>query len=180
VSTGFERLRAYEASLDALKLSLDDSLIALASAFSEEEGERCAEELLVKNRPFTALVCANDRLAIGAIAALQRHGVICPDDVSVTGLHDMPFASRLQPPPTTIRIQHNKAGTEAAEVMVQLLESPLSEKARHIVLPTELIIRQSTKAVRAGELDGSEAHQTPPIEQSSKAAALSGRRKGRG
>jgi len=58
-------------SLDALKLSLDDSLIALASAFSEEEGERCAEELLVKNRPYTALVCANDQLAIGAIAALH-------------------------------------------------------------------------------------------------------------
>ena len=84
------------------------------SAFNETEGERCAEELLVAGRPFTAVVCANDRLAVGAISALRRHGIDCPGDVSVTGFNDMPLADRLSPSLTTVRVQHHKAGIEAA------------------------------------------------------------------
>ena len=120
-----------------------------AHAFNETEGERCAEELLARGQPFTAIVCANDRLAVGAIAALRRHGLRCPDDVSVTGYNDMPLADRLSPALTTVRVQHHKGGRESAELIVELMRGSHAEP-KHIVLPVEIVIRGSTRSnVRA-------------------------------
>jgi LacI family transcriptional regulator len=100
---------------------------------------------MVRSAPFTAIVCANDRLAIGAIAALQRRGLRCPGDVSVTGFNDMPLAGRLQPPLTTVRVQHHKAGLQAAELMVEILSAAeRPAPTTHLVLPVEMIVRGST------------------------------------
>ena len=63
----------HEAREEALGLGLRPP--SFAHAFNEMEGERCSEELLVAARPFTAVVCANDRLAVGAMTAFRRHGV---------------------------------------------------------------------------------------------------------
>ena len=103
-STGEERYRAFERHRGALGLAADPELVSFAHSFNEAEGERCAEELLGRARSFTALVCSNDRLAIGALSALRRHGLACPDDISVTGYNDMPLVDQLFPPLTTIRI----------------------------------------------------------------------------
>lgn len=121
-------------------------LVASAKAFKETEGERCTEELLVKGKRFTAIVCANDRLAIGAIAALRRHGLRCPEDISVTGFNDMPLVDRLSPPLTTVRAQHGRAGHAAAEIVVEMIEGAGAGKPRHEVLPVELVVRASTTA----------------------------------
>jgi LacI family transcriptional regulator len=90
-------------------------------------------------------VCANDRLAIGAIAALRQHGLDCPRDVSVTGYNDMPLVDRLSPALTTVRIQQYESGFDAATMLVDLIEMPPGERRpRHIVRPVELIVRGST------------------------------------
>ena len=107
------------------------------------EGERCAEELIARGQRFTAVVCANDRLAVGAIAALRRHGLRCPEDISVTGYNDMPLADRLLPALTTVRVQHYKGGHESAELIVELMRG--AQETRHIVLPVEIVIRASTR-----------------------------------
>jgi LacI family transcriptional regulator len=143
ISTGHNRYSAYVRQSEALGLRSQCSLVSFARAFNELEGERCAEELLVARQPFTAVVCANDRLAIGAIATFRRHGLDCPRDVSVTGFNDMPLVDRLSPPLTSVRVQHHKAGFEAAEVMIEIIEKTAIEP-RHIVLPVDLIVRQST------------------------------------
>jgi LacI family transcriptional regulator len=151
LSTGDARYRAFERHRAALGLDGDPALVAFAQTFNETEGERCTEALLGNGRAFTAIVCSNDRLAIGTIAALRRHGLSCPDDISVTGYNDMPLADRLFPPLTTIRIQQYRAGFEAAELLYQAIESrPDLRTPQHIVLPVEFIIRASTKAVRPG------------------------------
>ena len=127
-------------------LDTDAGLVAFAHTFNEVEGERCAAELLARGRPFTALVCSNDRLAIGAIAALRQRGLACPESVSVTGYNDMPMMDRLFPPLTTIRIQQYRAGFEAAELLYDMLQTPVEmRQPRHIVLPVELIVRGSTR-----------------------------------
>jgi LacI family transcriptional regulator len=95
-------------------------------------------------QPVTAVVCANDRLAVGAIAAFQRRGLSCPADISVVGMNDMPLADRLRPPLTTVQNQHYRAGVESAELLVDILDGPQREHPRHIVLPVELVIRGST------------------------------------
>jgi LacI family transcriptional regulator len=149
VSTGFMRYSAYERCRKLLNVSRGGALTVFARTFSEEEGERCAEELLASGHAFTAVVCGNDKLAIGALATFQRRGLRCPDDVSVTGFNDIPLVDRLQPPLTTVRVQHHKLGFEAALMAVEALRLPeKARKAGHLVLPVELVVRASTRAVR--------------------------------
>jgi LacI family transcriptional regulator len=143
VSTGFNRYSAFLRHRDLAGLNARPALVAYAKAFNETEGERCAEELLAAGRQFSAVVCANDRLAIGAISAFRRHDIGCPGDVSVTGFNDMPLADRLSPALTTVRVQHAKAGFEAAGVLVDLIENE-SVESQHFVLPVETIVRNST------------------------------------
>ena len=149
LSTGLARLLSYQQHRLAMGLEADDRLIAFADKFNEAEGERCTEELLGAGVPFTAIVCSNDRLAVGAIAALRRHGLACPEDLSVTGYNDMPMVDRLFPPLTTIRVQQYRAGFAAAELLLELLATPPGlREPRHIVLPVELIVRGSTRAIK--------------------------------
>jgi LacI family transcriptional regulator len=147
VSTGFNRYSAFLRHRDLAGLNARPALVAYAKAFNETEGERCAEELLAAGRQFSAVVCANDRLAIGAISAFRRHDIGCPGDVSVTGFNDMPLADRLSPALTTVRVQHAKAGFEAAGVLVDLIENESAE-AQHFVLPVEAVVRNSTARPR--------------------------------
>lgn len=142
LSTGFNR---YQAFLKHGKLLGVESrgLVSFATGFSESDGERCTEELLVTSRTFTAIVCANDRLAVGAMATLRRHHVRCPEDISVTGFNDMPLADRLWPPLTTARVHHYDAGSEAADIIVDRIERPAAD-VRHSRIGVELIVRGST------------------------------------
>jgi LacI family transcriptional regulator len=153
VSTGFNRYNAFLRHRDLAGPQKRSPLVAFARAFNEAEGERCAEELLAAVRSFTAVVCANDRLAIGAISAFRRHDTACPADISVTGFNDMPLADRLSPALTTVRVQHAKAGFEAAGVLVELIEND-SPDAQHLVLPVETIVRGSTAPRRRTENTG--------------------------
>lgn len=146
VSTGYNRYASYVRHGQELGLELHASLVSFARAFNETEGERCARELLVAGRPFTAIVCANDRLAVGAITALRRHGIGCPRDISVTGFNDMALADRLSPALTTIRANHYRAGVEAAELIVDMVANAAA-KPRHVVLPVDLVVRDSVRSV---------------------------------
>lgn len=148
LSTGEARYHAFERHRAALGLDPDPGLVAFAGIFNEAEGERCADSLLAAGRSFTAIVCSNDRLAIGTIAALRRHHLNCPADISVTGYNDMPMVDRLFPPLTTIRVQQYRAGFEAAELLYEMLQTmPEAREPIHVVLPVELIVRGSTAAL---------------------------------
>lgn len=143
VSTGFNRYNAFLRHRDIAGLRASPAIVSFAKSFNEMEGERCAEELLAAGQRFSAVVCANDRIAIGAISAFRRHDIACPADVSVTGFNDMPLADRLSPALTTVRVQHYTAGFEAAGVMIDIVEHETSDP-HHLVLPVETIVRNST------------------------------------
>jgi LacI family transcriptional regulator len=150
LSTSEARYRALLRHRAALGLDADTKLVAFAEAFNEAEGERCAATLLEANPDFTAIACANDRLAVGALTALRRGGLSCPGDISVTGYNDMPMVDRLSPPLTTIRIQLYRAGFEAAEMLFHALQvRPEERQPRHLMLPVELVVRESTEALEA-------------------------------
>lgn len=150
LSTGKMRYHAFERHRATMGLGSDPVLVAFSHVFNEAEGERCTEELLANGADFTAIVCSNDRLAIGCIAALRRHGLSCPGDVSVTGYNDMPMVDRLFPALTTIRIQHYRAGFDAAGVLCEALATvPDLRRPRHVVLPVELVVRDSTQGLAA-------------------------------
>ncbi len=145
LSTGVERYRAFEAHRRSLRLDGNGALVAFAAAFNEDEGATGAEQLLSRHVKFTAIVCANDRLAIGAIAALRRRGLDCPRDISVSGYNDMPLVDRLSPPLTTVRIQQYDVGLNAADILVETIETaPERRLPRHVIRPVELVVRAST------------------------------------
>ena len=65
----------------------------------------------------TAIVAANDMLAVGCYGALDELGLRCPEDISVIGFNDMPFVDRLRPPLSSVRFPHYQLGTEAATLL---------------------------------------------------------------
>jgi LacI family transcriptional regulator len=163
LSTGKARLDAFLRHRDGLGLPAEERLIVVADGFNDGEGERCAEALLARGAGFTALVCCNDRLAIGAIVSLRRHGLAVPADISVTGFNDMPMMDRLEPPLTTIRVPQYVAGRMAAEALLARLERDGADAApQHETLPVELIVRAST--ARPAAIAGREKPTSPARE----------------
>ena len=89
-----------------------------------------------------AIVCANDQTALGVMSALRKHGLSVPGQVAVTGFDDIPLARHLRTSLTTVRQPIKQLGSTAFDVLYSMLNrEPLA--ARDIVLPTELILRES-------------------------------------
>ncbi len=148
LSTGQLRLVAFRTAAKRLGIEADPELVIAATRFDEKEGGRCVNELLASQRKFTALLCANDRLALGAIDALREHGLDCPRDVSVTGFNDMPFLELIRPKLTTVRIRQHGAGRCAAEILLRLMGPPDHQTVPlETILPVEIVIRDSTAPV---------------------------------
>jgi len=145
LSTGQLRLAAFRDAMAETKLACDERLIATATHFDESEGARCVEQLLASGLRFTAVLCANDRLALGAIERLHEKGLKCPADVSVSGFNDMPFLNLIRPRLTTIHIEQHGAGQAAARLLVQLLNDAETDRLpTETVLPVQLVVREST------------------------------------
>jgi LacI family transcriptional regulator len=157
LSTGLLRLGAYHSASAALGLAHDPALVVVSNRFDEQEGSRCTLDLLRAGTEFTALLCANDRLALGAMEALQARGIDVPGQVSVSGFNDMPFLDRIRPRLTTVRIQQHDAGQLAAELMLKLLAGGRAEVPIENVLAVELVIRESTGRARSGQASGDHA-----------------------
>lgn len=147
-STGRARRAAFLALAAEAGLATDPRLDVIAEAFTEPEGYRCTRHLLETGAPPSAILAANDWLAVGAIRALEEVGLSCPREVSVTGFNDMPFVDRMRPPLTTVRIPHYRMGYEAADQLLAALQTP-GLAPRRVVLPPAAILRGSTAAPAA-------------------------------
>jgi LacI family transcriptional regulator, galactose operon repressor len=145
LSTGHQRLAGFRAAMAEHGLPVPEALVRVAGAFTERAGARGCEALLETGEPFTAIVAANDLVALGCYDVFARRGISCPRDVSVVGFNDMPFADRFNPPLTTIHIPHYDVGTAAAELLLERLREGAGP-ARQVVLPTRLVRRGSSAA----------------------------------
>jgi LacI family transcriptional regulator len=142
-TTGARRRESFEATLRKHRLESDPRLIVTSNRYTEDEGHRCSRQLIASGRPFTAIVAANDMLALGCLDALADSAMRCPDDVSVVGCNDMPFTDRFSPPLTTINISHDALGAAAAELLLERLDSPQAPN-RTVVIEPSLVVREST------------------------------------
>jgi DNA-binding LacI/PurR family transcriptional regulator len=116
---------------------------SVESDWTVDGGYRAAARLLATGQAFTALVVGNDEMAIGAIHALQDHGLEVPDDVSVVGMDDIPIAAHIRPPLTTIRQDFKGFGAQAVQYLLELIKNPDSSPEQRPFLP-EFIRRDST------------------------------------
>jgi LacI family transcriptional regulator len=143
VSTGYLRYEGFLAAMRNRGLEPDPELIRFGDAFIEAEGMRLCRELLDGGAPLTAIAAGNDLVALGCYDVFEERGIRCPDQISVVGFNDMPFADRFDPPLTTIRIPHYEIGARAAELLIQL-QGEGQAPAPQIQLPPELVPRSST------------------------------------
>jgi DNA-binding LacI/PurR family transcriptional regulator len=116
---------------------------SVESDWTVDGGYRAATRLLAMGQEFTALMVGNDEMAIGAIHALQDHGLEVPTDVSVVGMDDIPLAAHIRPPLTTIRQDFRGFGSEAIQYLLELIKNPGAELKQRAIIP-ELIQRNST------------------------------------
>ena len=145
VSTGHLRHLGFIEAMDAAGLAVDPRHVSYADAFTEPEGARACAEVLGHEPRVTAIVAANDRLAMGCYDALEPRGLSCPGDVSIVGFNDMPFIDRLQPPLTSVRVPQREIGSTAADLLLAQL-SDGGARPRQILLEPELVVRASTAA----------------------------------
>lgn len=152
LSTGQFRLQAFRAAARKAGFDPDAMAVAVAERFDEDEGGRCADEILRTAPETTALLCANDRLALGAINRLRSLGIRCPQDMSVTGFNDMPFLDMIPPGLTTVRVQQYEAGVIAARHLLRILDGHGDDVPMETILPVLLVKRASVGPPRSNAL----------------------------
>ena len=136
-----ERFQAYVEALAAHQIAFDPELIVTAQ-FSAATSSKAIPKLLDKeNIHFDAIVSANDRMAVGALDALQERGWQIPKDVAVTGFDDIEESRYTVSPLTTVRQPLYTQGRKAIELLYKQLMG--DKRLETVALPTELIIRQS-------------------------------------
>jgi len=142
-----ERLQGYKLALERAELnSNDEVVITNDDNLSRKNGCSAAEILLERTKDVTAIFSANDSIAIGVMQCLNNKGIKVPDDISVIGFDDLQADLLLDPPLTTVRVPKIDMGTEAIQLLFGIINKE-NIKAKKILVPVELIIRESTKNI---------------------------------
>ena len=138
--------------LKTFGLPVDRDLIVNAKAYTEPAGQAALEHIMEYEKKFTAILTANDLLALGCYDAMNERGLNCPMDISVTGFNDMPYVDRFNPPLTTLHIPLDELGVQAALLLLERMQNP-GALAKQLRLAPRMVIRGSTT---------SPAKNTPP------------------
>jgi LacI family transcriptional regulator len=115
---------------------------ALETDYGFREGFEAMQAVLARKPSITAMVCGNDYLAAGALAALDQAGVQVPQQMSVVSFNDNDFAAYLHPPLSTVRVPISRMGELAAQYLLLQLQG--LKPAAPALLPVELVVRAST------------------------------------
>jgi LacI family transcriptional regulator len=118
----------------------DISVEHLNVAHGRDAGERL---LGLRPRP-TAVICANDLVALGVLQVMIRHGVRVPDDMAIVGFDDIEFASAAAIPLTSVRLPRHQLGRTATDLLLAEAAGDPAHVHRRVVLQPELVVRQST------------------------------------
>jgi LacI family transcriptional regulator len=127
-----------------------DSALVFEGNFDESSGYLGAQALLQQH--VDAIFAASDMMALGALRALSENGVRVPEDVSVVGFDDMPFASHTKPALTTVHQPIAELGADAARTLIRLVEGQLVEPYQ-VIFPAYLVVRESCGAHLIKEVD---------------------------
>ena len=143
---GKERYEGYQRALREHHLPISRSQVRFSNA-KQDGGYESARDLLAKESCITALFVANNLMTLGALDAIRERGLKIPDDISIVGFDDMPWAMLLQPPLTAIAQPTYDLGKQAAELLIERLQKT-DKPVDHLRLNTQLVIRGSTSKPR--------------------------------
>jgi DNA-binding LacI/PurR family transcriptional regulator len=151
-----ERLAGY---LDVLGAEKIRAVVHTQRRNDEDDARRAGVTLLTlepaRERP-TAILCQSDVLALGVLHAADELGLRVPEDLSVVGFDDSPLARRVRPMLTTVRQDVEAKGKAATDALLETLGSVQARgrgRAKRIVLPTQLVVRDSTGPAPAARPD---------------------------
>jgi LacI family transcriptional regulator len=142
-STGLLRHDSFVESLRRVGLEVDRDRIVFADWFREVPGAMACRVLLDRCPDTTAIVAANDLIAIGCYDVANERDLQIGVDLSVVGYNDMLFADKLCPPLTTVRVPHYLLGLRAAQLVLNLIGDADAD-AEQIRLEPTLVRRAST------------------------------------
>ncbi len=146
--TGKKRRQHFYNAMEDLGLELCDEYMVDGNIYTLEDGRRAMRQLLTLDSPPTAVFCACDMLAIGAIQAINEAGLRCPDDVSVVGFDGIEISSLVSPSLTTVRQRTFKMGEVASEYLIDMIDKKIENEAKTIYIDTEFVIGGSTKSIK--------------------------------
>jgi len=146
LNTELERFEGYKKALLEASIPLDSSLIISGGYHFESALEEMRKFLRGKTQ-FTSIFAANDVMALGAMLALKEKNLRVPQDVSIIGYDDIPFASLVGL--TTVAQPAFEMGRNAIYMLINILEGKLTN-SQHIVLRPSLVIRETCKNISYG------------------------------
>lgn len=147
--TSRQRLAGFRRGLRRAGIPLERSRARHAAAYTRADGAEAARRLLAQDARITALFCANDLIALGALEAARGIRRAVPGDLSIAGFDDIFVSELVSPSLTTVRQPIGRLGKEAAELAIDLIEGRATGPQRQL-LPVELVVRESTGAAPLG------------------------------
>lgn len=158
----YERIDGFRRAFSESHFACSNDMIISTGAHFEDGYRKCLEYFREKcpDQFPTAIVCYNDLVALGAIAALTEMKIKIPEDVSVVGNDDITFTRNIPVPLTTIRAPMYELGKKAAGILIGAIEAQEPMPIEKVVMDAEFVVRKSTRALLAsgaGELVSSEA-----------------------
>ncbi|MBC7264713.1 MAG: LacI family DNA-binding transcriptional regulator [Chloroflexi bacterium] len=141
-----DRWRGYQAALADAGIAYDPDLVRYGD-FLQESGYRAMVELLDLRPLPTAAFIASDLVAFGAMVAIKQRGLRIPDDIAIVAFDDVRLAHHIDPPLTTVRLPAYDLGWNAGDMLLKIIYG-LDVPEPHILLPTELVVRESCGARR--------------------------------
>ncbi len=146
-----DRVAGYRDALDEAGIAFDPDLVT-QGAFDAASGHLAMTALLDQAGDITAVFVASDIVAFGALRALREASRRVPADVSVVGFDDVPLARHFDPPLTTVHLPARSLGKTAGQLLLERVAGrPVPQRT---LLPTQLVIRDSTAAVGPGRSGG--------------------------
>ncbi|MGG7618482.1 LacI family DNA-binding transcriptional regulator [Bacillus coreaensis] len=136
-----ERLLGYEKALREAGIPLNDNYI-VHEEFLREGGQEAVRELLSLKVPPTALVVADDLMALGVLNTLDELGIKVPEDISIISFNNVLVSEMSRPPLTSVDINIFDLGFEAARSLIQKIENP-KEPIKRIIIPHQIVKRFS-------------------------------------
>lgn len=146
VSTALDRLSGYVQTLKKNNIDVKDELIERCD-FTIESGYKACKKLLTNNPEMTALFATNYDTTMGAMMALNERGISVPDELSIFGFDDMPFAQVIKPHLSVISQPIADIGKYASQALLERMRNRSDHPVKITVLRTKIVIRDSVASL---------------------------------
>ncbi|WP_420641517.1 LacI family DNA-binding transcriptional regulator [Candidatus Leptofilum sp.] len=142
--TSRDRFAGYKQALEEANIPFDKTLV-VETNFEPESSYLAMNQLLELDDPPTAVFAIHDLVAVDCLRAALDRGLRVPQDIAIAGFDDWRISLTTQPPLTTVQAPLEKMGARATDILLTQISNP-NRLPERLILPVELIVRQSTKS----------------------------------